>query len=127
MFTTPCAPAAPANKDLILSVDSPDQPLLPGSTYYLLVTNDGEDDMVFKVKLQLITAAPAQEDAGTEPPPPPPEAEAGTDAGVPPPSASAEGAAGGGCRASGQTATPIVGLWALALAALIRRRRRRRT
>jgi MYXO-CTERM domain-containing protein len=119
-----------ANKDLVLTPDSTDKKLVPGQTHYLLVTNDGEDDMVFDLRVSLGTTPLVQTDAGV------PDAHPWTDG--PRPDGKAGDAAtgdGGGddhqpqrgcaCRAGSSAGTsPVLLLVLLALALLPATRRR---
>jgi hypothetical protein len=53
-----------ANRDLVLTTDSTTATLVPGQMHYLLVTNDGQDDMVFDLRVSLSTTPLVQTDAG---------------------------------------------------------------
>jgi MYXO-CTERM domain-containing protein len=104
---------------LIVNADDAEKPLVPGSAYYLLVTNDGEDDMFFHVDatITMTPPTPARPDAGAAPAP---------DAGAPDgdaPAAAAASASSGGCSAGG--AARPAGALALLLLGLAAVRRRR--
>ncbi|HEY3359416.1 MAG TPA: MYXO-CTERM sorting domain-containing protein [Polyangia bacterium] len=109
------------NRALVLSVDTPDKLLVPGSAYYLLVTNDSQDDMFFRmhVTLGFTPPAPAKPDGGVAPAPAADAAPAAPDGGTGP---AAAGGTGGGCSVSGAPAP--AGALALLLLGLALARRR---
>jgi len=120
-----------ANRNLVLTLDSADKKLVPGQTHYLLVTNDGNDDMLFDLTVSISTAPIVQTDAGM-PDAPPPKLDGPRGDGQ-----TGDGATGDGgeepitpkrgcsCRAgSSVAASPVLLFAALALAAILFRRRR---
>jgi MYXO-CTERM domain-containing protein len=122
-----------ANRDLVLTPDSATAKLVPGQMHYLLVTNDGEDDMVFDLSVSVSTTPLVQTDAGV------PDAKPATDGPKPTDGGTGDGATGAGgddgdgdgpkrgcaCRAGGAAAaTPALLLALLGLALVAARRRR---
>ncbi|MBI5480211.1 MAG: hypothetical protein HY906_15205 [Deltaproteobacteria bacterium] len=115
-----------ADRDLVLTLDSADKKLVPGQMHYLLVTNDGEDDMLFELHVGISTTPLVQTDAGV------PDARPWTDG--PRPGDATIGDGGGdnhqprrgcACRAGASDAAGSSLLLAVLALALVSVRRRR--